>query len=281
MKYDSRKAFPYPVLPDDRDYNDDYVNRDFQAAIDFKPDANGGDIILTANFMINEDAILNRIGNGANYAVHVLCPKTNYRRMIRTHETRLSYAFKKRELHGKVILMGCVVCTDGIAEYHSPNFHPEFGGKSFGLSRGSVLAIAAPEIFYVDAAPAKPVAAVIKLVKQNRIPKGEFDYNIEGDYICVLMGESHYDSFNAGRRDPETVPFLLMSVYYPVLMDVLRIMHSDDNGMYDEKKWYRAIDKRMEELGMELKDDQFHIIAQRLLGRPLEQLPLVDMGGGQ
>ncbi|MGI9296881.1 MAG: hypothetical protein ACR2QC_03160 [Gammaproteobacteria bacterium] len=278
MKYDPRKAFPYPVLPDDRDYNDDYVNSDFQVPLDLVAGAGSGDIVLTANFQINENAILERIGKDAAYAVHVLCAQTCFRRLVRTHETRLEYVFKNRELHGKAVLTGCVVCTAGVRNYHSPNFHSEFGGKSFNLSRGSVLAVAVPEVFYVDAEPAKPVAAVIQLVKNGKIPKGEFDYDIDDDLVRILMRDKDYNRFNAGRRHADTVKFLIMSVYYPVLTEVLRAMYTEGGEVHDGKRWYRAIERKIGELGMEPKEGNFHLVAQRLLGRPLGYLPLMEEG---
>lgn len=281
MKYDPRKAFPYPVLPDDREYNDDYVNSDFQAYINLIPVAEQSDMALVANFQTSESAILERIGKDAAYAVHVLCAQTCYRRLVRTNETQLEYPFNNRELYSKVVLTGCVVCTDGVKNYHSPNFHPEFGGKSFNLSQGSVLAIAVPEIFYVDAEPAKPAAAVIQLVKNDKIPKGEFEYDIGEDLIRILMCGKDYGRFNAGRRNTDTVKFLMMSVYYPVLTEVVRIMYSKGGEEHDEKRWYRAILRNVAKLDMDPKERNYHIIAQRLLGRPLGYLPLPSMEENQ
>ena len=273
MKYDSRKAFPYPVLPDDPGYNDDYTNSEFQVLVGLEPDEGGRNIVLTAKFKVNEDAILESIGKSAFYAVHVLCAKTNYRRLFRTHERELTYVFKNRELHDKVVLTACVVCTTGIQQYHSPNFHSEFGGAAFDMPQGAVFAIATPEIFYVDADTR--LGTVFQLVKNGKVNPGEFDFNCDGDFIDIKMCGEDYTRFNKGRASPHIRKFLIMSVYFPTLIEILRIMHSE-SGEHEGKRWYRAIRAKLEEMGIELDGERAYQHAQQLLRAPLRRLPLTE-----
>ena len=275
MKYDPRKAFPYPVLPDDPNYNDDYVQSTFQPRLTLAPDTNGEDVVLTAEFDINEEAILDCIGESAAYAVHVLCAKTNYRHLIHTDKSNLTWVFKNRELHDKVVLTCCVVCTDEIKGYRSPNFHPEFGGAAFDMPQGAVMAIAAPEVFFVDADPSRPLGTVFQLLKDNRVKPGEFDFDCESDLINVRMRDEDFTRFNAGRGKPHIRRFLIMSVYFPILIEILRIMRSDGE-MHEGKKWYRAIQSKLDALEIELDDGHAYQHAQRLLRSPLRRLPLME-----
>ena len=276
MKYDPRKAFPYPVLPEDPFYNNDYVNSSFQRDIDLSPAADRKKIVLTATFKVNkeEKAILSRIGKSAAYAVHVLCAKTNYRYLFRTHEDNLALVFKNRELHGKVVLTACVVCTKEIKQFHSPNFHPEFGGAAFDMPQGAVMAVAPPEVFFVDADPSRPLGTVFQLVKDNGVKSGQFDFDCGDDLISVRMPREDYIRFNAARKDPRIQKFLIMSVYFPILIEILRIMNSESE-LHEGKRWYRAIKSKLDANNIALDGKHEYQHAQRLLQSPLGRLPLM------
>ena len=278
MKYSPKKAFPYPVLPDNPRYNDDYKGAaDFQKAISLKSDNDEGDITLTASFHINEKAILERIGKSAAYAVHVLCAKTNYRCLLRADVVgNLTHVFKSRELHHDVVLTACVVCTDGIKGYRSPNFHPEFGkAAAFDMPQGAVLAIAAPDTFSIDAV--RPLGSIFKLNEDPQAKKGLFDFNDEEDIIIINMHPSDYQRVIVGRKSPGIRQFLIMSVYLPVLMEVLRAISSgNDKSAHEGKMWYRTIQTKLDEHGIKLDGNNIHLHAQRLWRMPLAKLPLIE-----
>ena len=276
MKYDDRKAFPYPILSDNREHSDDYVRSDFQASIELTPADKSGIIILNANFDISEPEILNRIGKDANYAIYVFCVSTNLRKLIRSTDKKIEYSFEKGELYSKVTMMACVVCTSNINKYYSVNFHKEFNNKHFNLLQGSLLAIAAPEIFFIDADPSKPLGTVFDLKADKNIKQGEFQFDIEDEKIQILMHEIDFKRFNDARLDSSIRPFLVMSVYFPVLVEILHIMASDEKEMHETKKWYRAIFSKLEEQGIKLTSDKAYIYAQQLLQLPLSKLPLSE-----
>lgn len=279
MKYDIHKAFPYPILAADKDYNDDYPVHGFDPWVALKPDDTGECAILSARFTINEKSILGCIeSKKATYGVHVLCPKTNYRRLIRSQNNELEHHFERGELYEKVTLMGCIVCTDDVPDYHSDNLHEDLKGRKCDIPQGGVLAIAEPEMYFVDPDLSRPLMSVFQLAKDPKIHK-EFQYDVEGEVIIIKMNESELIRFNAARRDSSTQKFVIMGVYYPVVVEVLRVMASPDGYVHEDKKWYRAITHRLESFGINLtnpNDDKIYLYAQRLLEYPLTTLPLED-----
>ncbi len=277
MKYDPYKAFPYPVL--DTPNNDDYIHRDFQASISLDAyNENDKQVLLTVNFkMLSEDAILNCIAQKqAEYAIHVLCAKTNFRYLYHSSEKEFTHLFEEGDLHDKVTVMPCVICTDTVKKYHSDNFHPEFKKALYDMVPGNVLAIAEPVDFYVDATPPKPLGTVFKLEQNNKIHKGEFQFDYVGDYISIYMNEADYIPFNAARQNQHIRNFLIMSVYYPVLVEVLRIMSAGDSS-HEEYKWHRSIQSKLDERDLVLaKESDCYLYAQRLMNLPLQKLHLVE-----
>lgn len=279
MKYDIHKAFPYPILADDKNYNDDYPVHGFNASITFEPDETGERAILTSRFTIAEESILKCIeSKKATYGVHVLCPKTNYRHLIRSEKKELEHHFERGELYENVTLMGCIVCTDNVPDYRSNNLHEDLKESKYDMPQGGVLAITEPETYFVDPDLSRPLMSVFRLSKDSKIKK-EFQYDVEGEIILIKMNESELARFNAARRDQNTRKFVIMGVYYPVVVEVLRVMASEDKGIHENKKWYRAIMHRLELFEINLtdpRDDKIYLYAQRLMEYPLTTLPLVD-----
>ncbi len=276
MKYDSYKVFPYPVL--DTPNNDDYVHRDFQTRISLESDnENDKKVLLTAHFDVSEEAILKCIEQGqAEYAAHVLCTRTNFRYLCHSSNNNFTYLFEEGDLHSKVTVMPCVICTDTIRKYHSDNFHVEFNKATYDMEPGSVLAIDKSVDFYIGADPRKPLGSVFKLVQDSKINKGEFKFECEGEYINIKMNEADCIPFNAARQNHRIRNFLIMSVYYPVLIEILRIISADDS-LHEEKKWYRAIKSKLYVRGLDIsKDTDCYVYAQQLMDLPLQSLPLME-----
>ncbi len=276
MKYDPYKAFPYPIL--DAANNDDYTRRDFQPRVSLEPhNENDKQVLLTAHFVISEEAILECIAQGqAEYAVHVLCTQTNFRYLCHSKNNNFTHLFKEGELHSKVTVMPCVICTDTIRQYHSDNFHAEFNKATYDMESGSVLAIAEPENFYIDADPTQPIGSVFQLKKSDKIHKGEFEFDCDGDYIIIFLNGEDYTPFNVARASQHVRNFLIMSVYYPVLIEILRLMSADDDSL-EEKKWYRAIKSKLDAKNLDISiKENCYLYAQRLMNSPLKKLLVVE-----
>lgn len=276
MKFVANKAFPYPVLSE---YSDDYVNRAFQAALKFEVSEEGRPS-LRIKCTVSDEGIAKLIKSArAEFAIEVNCSQTFLRRIKRSQEPEFQFAFEKGDLHGRVELNAFVICLDYIPKFISPNFNEEFGeNPSFHLEPGNVLAVQNPVWYWWDTEQIQPISSVFELVESNQPSADSFMVSWEEQKIQVMMRKDEKIRFEAARKNASQKPFLLMSVYFPMLMQTLQMMAEPDSNI-EEKKWFHAINYKLNEKQIELTcDSDFLEIAQKLLGMPLKGiLPSVEV----
>lgn len=270
MKYISNKSFQYPVLSPD---SDDYINCQFQATLQFSEIKNVTDApILRMHMELSDDSLRKLIAKGdAKYAVEVWCAKTFLRRIDTFSSGDFSLKFNCGDLHGKVEINPLIVCVKDVPNFYSNGFNKEFNRKHFDFKPGLVLATQPPELFYWDLEQSKPISSVFKLTQNSTIDCDTFGLSCEDDYVEIFVSPANYASFLQARNMRDKRPSLVMGVYFPVLVEVLRIMESQ-NGT-ESKKWSRCIADKLNQHNITLdKYSEFHVIAQTLLNNPLKHI---------
>ena len=84
-----RRLYPYPVLSNT---TDDYINSSFN--MDLQPYKGLREICLSISLQLDNEEIRQLIVNGkAEYVIHIECPYTSYRTVIKTDETEIKKIF--------------------------------------------------------------------------------------------------------------------------------------------------------------------------------------------
>ena len=274
MRWVENKAFPHPVLSSaESPPNRDYVGKEFQAAYDFKVVANGG-ASLDIRCSLSEESIRRLIERErAAYAVEIYCPKTFLRCLLKSEKPQFAHTFERGELHERVELSSYVVCLQNVQKHCSKNFHWEFGENAeFNLSCGDVLAVGVPMVYWWDLEFLKPISTVFELEENSHTPADSFLLSWDSEKVKILMRGETKERFNQMRGDRRMKPFLLMSVYLAAVTEALRVM-VDGGDEYQEKKWFRAINYKLDEKNIRLdKSSDFSKIAQQLLDWPLGKM---------
>lgn len=274
MRWVANKAFPHPVLsplPEKREERD-YPHKEFELGCDLRVGV-GNRPELTLTWSLSEESILSLIGKGrAIYAAEVSCQKTYLRRLLVSDQPSQQFNFKPGDFHEKTEISGYVACRKDIAEYHSDNFHEEFGGDTFRLLHGDVVAIDAPRAYWWDLELMKPVVTVFQLAAHEKVPANSFDLLWDEDKVQIRMRKKTKERFERMRSMRKMEAFLLNSVYLSAVTDTLRLM-AEDGAQYQDKKWYRAIMHKIDERKIRLNNDaNFVKIAQQLLELPLGRM---------
>lgn len=268
MRFTLNKAFPYPVLSE---YSDDYGDRAFQVA--FKPfDIQDGTVTLSVKCTLSDEALKGLVEKGdAAYAIEVYCPKTFSRTIEIAGQESFSIDYAVGDFHGLMEINAFVVCRQPVFGFHSPNFDSEFGeGTTFDFRPGDVLAVQAPRSFWWDTAQTQPITTVFQLGEDANLEPGTFGTSWLEDKIRILLRPEDERRFQQARTDPDRKPSLLAAVYCPVLVETLREMATSDDPLMEDKRWYNAINYKLQEEGIQLnKDSDFWKLAQKLLRQPL------------
>lgn len=265
MKFAENKVFPHPVLSE---YSDDYVDRGFQAAFRFGIDE--GEPTLQVKCSLSDEALSDLVkAKQASFAVEVVCAQTFLRRIKKSQELNFGLKFNRGDLHGRVDLNAFVVCLHNLSAFRSPNFNLEYGeSAAFDLDPGSVLAIQHPVSYWWDVHHIRPLGTVFDLEESSEPKPGSFLVSWEEEKIQIRMRHDDLNRFQAARGQREKRPILLMSVYFPTLIETLRVM-AESPDEYENKKWFRAIQYRLDEQDLILSGDKALSVAQALLRMPL------------
>lgn len=266
MKLLPNKTFPHPVLGN---LANDYVSRCIQVTREFRVGEDHAPV-LSFSFVINEEEIDNLIKrNKAKYVVEINCPATLVRRAFCFNEKKGECVLSKGELYRKVEINAFIVATQSVPHFSSKNFNTEFGkGASFDLQPGDVLAIADTEIYYWDTEFAAPLSSVFDLVAAEEVDRGTFDIGTDADYVKIRMNPKDKSSFEQMRGSSEDKS-IAMFVYFSAVVEVLHRMKNSDDTAAENKKWYRAIEYKIESSGKDLKEGDPFMLAQDLLSHPL------------
>lgn len=85
------RLFPYPVLCDN---NDDYIESKFDVTVTKEEKLN--DIILHFDIELDNTELLSLIREGkAEYVMHIECPYTSYRKVVRGFSKPIEYSIPK------------------------------------------------------------------------------------------------------------------------------------------------------------------------------------------
>lgn len=280
MRWFENKAFPHPVLSPFSEMKErDYVSQDFQAACKFLVGPENCPV-LKIRWDLREQSILKLIRDGqAVYAAEVYCPKTYFRCLLTSKQSEFAHTFGRGELHERTEVSAYVACLKQVQNHNSENFHEEFGeNASFALTRGDVMAIGLPSLFWWDLQLLKPLVSVFDLKEDPGTPANAFRFSWDEDYIQILMRPETKDRFNMLRGSAGMQPFAIASVYLSALTETLRIM-AEEGTVYEDKKWYRAIMHGMKKkkINFGAKQD-FTRMAQQLMDWPLGQMVTAGEG---
>ena len=147
--------------------------------------------------------------------------------------------------------------------------HPEFSRDNLFVKRGDVAGIGEEFRFEAGLDKLVPLESVFRLIKSPDLEEPRFELVTDKQTVEIAVSPSLYDQISGMRNSGGARNILLSSLYLPCVIELLAIAHVDPQP---ELRWYRAIESRCLQLGIELDGKDLATNAQRLLGNPLGSL---------
>ncbi|WP_319380175.1 hypothetical protein [Thiomicrorhabdus sp.] len=268
MKFDTQKAFPYPVL---RPYSDDYLDCEFQVIID--PEVSDNKLSIGIEFIISNDEIKKEIEQGrASFVSVISCRDTFFKRVEVTQESNINAVYPADSLRGEVRIENYIVATNTIKNFTSVDLNKEFEGVQIDFEPGDVLAQEEPYLLYIDKEYFGHVVSVLELVKRSDLDYGEFNIDIEDEHIKIELNPEMKDSIDEARNETSNKLILMNSIY------MLAITYAVDNLKrakedYANYKWADVIEKQAlnNSISLDSNEDAYKI-ASKLMKNPLIML---------
>ena len=273
MKYDPGKAYLYPVLrPGGVDR--DYPRAEFESELTVERIKGATAVKASATFELSEPKLLALVKEGsAGYVLLVRAVASHHRSAHRSFEPSITSQFRDGELSGRTEVRGLLVAFRNIPGFHTDGWHSDYGGHSFDISAGSVLAEDEPKDYWIDNAEEAAIGSIFEVAEDKGISNGRWRCALHTQKVRLQMSSDDYRRFGIVRKRVNGMPeaaYVMNGMYLPALVYVLQQADIEESS-YSSYRWYRSLNARLQECGCEqLGKSQADRLAdaQRLLEEP-------------
>lgn len=261
----------YPVLSVE---DDDYIDSIFDAEVEKREDF--GKIIIKANFILKNEGLYNLINSGyAKFVLHVECPTMSERLIYYSDTESVEAAINMDDLDDNIEISTFIVVIKDIFGYSNVKFNYDYGGATFNLKKGNILAIGPNYTLKIDRSNKsyQKLPDILQIVEDDK-SKGEFTVDCSRDVIYVYVNKSEKNSYiNKGKRFKNSVLSMIM---VPVMVNVLCCMQKD-KGL-KENAWYKIVNAELERNNIDIDnlemnggENSIFVAAQKIFKVPLEK----------
>ena len=239
---------PYPVLAP---YRDDFQGSQIATTIDAHMTTEK--LTLKVDFTLDDPTLLDLIeADMANYAVHVECGSTSYRRIFRGTSPHFEEEVPSEQLANDFDVSSFIVAICDISNYKSASFHPDYSENAFEIYRGNILAIGDCVNVTINDDDNGLPPSIIKIAQGSERQEASIQINTDGDkYIVVSLQPALYKLYlQMGEGIYNETIFSL--VLLPVLASVLSQMAQDQSN--EDKYWFQSIERILDANDITLTD---------------------------
>lgn len=278
-----KNEFPNPVLAAGRD---DYIESCyFYTAFEEGSITVGKEnITIPMKYALKCEGLQRLVENGdAAVVIAVKSSAASYSRLFRfsVDTTELTIDIPKFEVVNRMEITGSVIAAHNIEQFSCPGEFNDlyFGASTFEIRKGDVLATENTRVIYVDDSELeKPISSIFSITERDD-NKTDIEPYFDDHKIIIYLKKELYDlyykfkDFNNGalRRYAAGI------IVYPVLVEAITYIighyqaldgDMDEITDYSGYRWFRAIEKKSSDLGIDLSQDvdSYTTMADRLLG---------------
>lgn len=272
------RLFPYPVLCME---NDDYVcgefNVKYEITEDFRSFSIKFDITLSDN---DELQWLIREGK-ADFVIHIECPTTSFREVLKSSGKKIIYNIPKSKLNGKVEFLSMIVVAQPIYQYSSKSLNDDYIDEKLNFEKGSILAYRnLPAMLvtkqYEELTGDNAFFTIIKRENSGTNERQPVAYDISDAKIKIMVDAEIYDEYIKYHHNLLMSPITNSLLIMPALAYAIDVLRNDSIDKYKELYWYQRLNKACKLQKQSFVDDYIENlektnieIAQEMLQLPI------------
>ena len=277
MKAFKNRLYTHPVL---REVNNDFKDIDFiieilNKSIDLKRSMMQLQIKLSL-----ENKELNRliIEDKIKIYIHLESPYSLFRKTvpikIGLNELEIDYS----RINSTLELIALATVNQDIKNYHNSRFVDFFKDNSFNIESGEILAISNAFELLIPKPNEdfKNVNSVVVFVEDNKLENDGFEVTLTGEKIEIRINKMKFVSYHRLKESSTLAPLIYTAFIIPTLIYVIeQILDVSNRRDYNEKKWYKVLEKRINQVmeNTDLDDSLAKpsiLIAQKLIDFPIK-----------
>jgi hypothetical protein len=265
MKLKGDTRFPYPVLAS---FTDDYPSAQF--SLDVEPARevpDTGEVAIEGVLRPGEQFLDNALAEEKlACGLYVTCEHTYFSEFLPISPGSWKVSVGGGNLRGVVKLRAIIYVAVDALSVPAGSIHEEFGEQDFPLRKYSLAGVSDEFEFEAGLDKLVPMESVFRLESASSVENGLFRVGTDTQAIVIQVHPSLYESLNRVRNSGHGRQILLSSLYLPCLIEVLDVASREKS---DHLRWYRAIESRCRQVGVELNGKDLLRKAQLLLDGPV------------
>lgn len=269
MRIRPSTSFPYPVLSES---TGDYRDRTFGITLEVSEVPAVGSVVLEGTMVLDDEPVREviRIGKAVT-GLMITCQDTYLDQFVECPLGDIKVDLSGGQVRGAVFVRGAVVAAEDGLPLESGQIDAEFPPDARVVRKGEFIALTPEMRFEAGLEKLAPLESIFRLKKSEGVREGHVEIDCESEAIEVLASPSLYDVVY-NLRQTSMKDLLLPALYLPVVMSVLDAMRQDG---YADRRWYGVMRARCDVEGIDVKQGDLAVSAQRLLGGPLDLLKSV------
>ena len=264
--------FPNPVLINN---NMDYNDSTFDVILENSSIDN--DLLkLNLKYEIECNSLAEFIKEGkAKVIIKIQSVGTPYREIFEFCDKKeLLISINKNNLAKKISIEGYIIASDNIKNFHPAELNELFfKSQIFNIRKGDILALHPGYSLPLDSSELEgPVASIFQIIKNEEL-KESVDVILDTDTekINIHLNKRAYESYIKIRSQKVLDKYLAAAIVLPALTEALFYIASDEQNsdkpsVYEDKRWYRQIKRKIEEKKLSFEDKSITSVASSLLG---------------
>lgn len=273
----NKKYYPYPVLTP---YTDDIKNSVYETSVSCS--RRGEFYIFKLRCITSNDYLFSLIEKSeAIYLFHFECAITGFRKTYTTQKNELEISIPVANLKDTVEICSFITANKDIATYCNPDAAEDYGGSSFYIEKGCVLAVGNPCDIKIpkitDELASKD--SIFLIIKSDNSKDHSMKIDTSGDRLKVILPSDDFNNYRILKSNGFMQPVLTSMIIVPALifsLQELKYAVENQTDWADKKdlKWVQTIQQKVKkecklELEEFIKDCDPVEYAQELIGSPI------------
>ncbi len=269
----TKNEFPHPLLYSN---SDDYINSSFELFLNNQKILNDN-LLIEAEYKLLSKTLQTLLAqNKAEIVIKVESSKASYRNifLFNKDSDKLTIEIDKNKVADKLEISAVIIAKTVIEQFTSDEFNKNlFGNAFFEIRKGDILAQDIGYTIELDATELEgPVASVFEISRQNIDVALKPDFLQENGKIGINLSFQVRDIYDELRnKNHELKKYLAAVIVLPVLVEAIgyiqgiELNSKEEYFEYSDKRWYRAILKKIKYKQVDLQLPATEI-ANMLLG---------------
>lgn len=260
----SNRSYPHPVVGS----RDDVPEAAFQSVLEMSTDKEAVyiDAAINCSSKTVNDLIKKK---DAAFAVHVECTNTLFRKAFMFHDTPHRVQIPANALNDIVDVNTFAIATRPLSGYRVQGAHPDYGDAKFEVDKGDILAVGEGRTFDLEAKfeSLRPIGSIMEIHEALELGDMPMRVDYAQPKIQIVLSKNDFKDYKLLKPIEGVSVALTTAIVLPVLIEAMRLAKDET---YEDFRWVRALQRRMEAMGMK-SDGEPLLQAQQILELPVRR----------